>query len=149
MMLLGFGHRQLGHDMPNTVLFIAFPAPSFWQSFVFFISQICQLLYVSRNGVSEWELFKLLPDLTWVIWAPLCYDLQDRHVLTFRAGALLFAYEQVRRCRLFFVLSGSLQLCFCVCVLMYAFACLLIFIVCIWCRLLSAYAYLCFGVCVL
>ncbi|XP_071791220.1 nephrocystin-3-like [Asterias amurensis] len=60
------------------------------------IKRICQLVYVSRNGVSEWELFKLLPDLTWVIWAPLCYDLQDRHVLTFRAGALLFAYEQVQ-----------------------------------------------------
>ncbi|XP_038047138.1 nephrocystin-3-like [Patiria miniata] len=60
------------------------------------IKRICQLVYISRNGVSESELFHLTPDLTWVTWAPLCYDLLDRHVFTYRAGSLTFAYEQVQ-----------------------------------------------------
>ncbi|XP_022107345.1 nephrocystin-3-like [Acanthaster planci] len=60
------------------------------------VKRICQLVYVSRNGVSESELFQLIPDLTWVTWAPLCYDLLDCHVFTYRAGSLTFAHEQVQ-----------------------------------------------------
>ena len=47
--------------------------------------------------MAECELFDLVPNLTWSFWAPLCHDLLDRHVLTYRAGTLIFAHEQVRR----------------------------------------------------
>ena len=62
----------------------------------FFLIQICQLIHQSRNGMAECELFDLVPNLTWSLWAPLCHDLLDRHVLTYRAGTLIFAHEQVR-----------------------------------------------------
>ena len=63
--------------------------------YCFVSHQICQLIYMSRNGMAECELLDLIPNLTWNFLAPLCHDLLDRHVLTYRAGTLIFAHEQV------------------------------------------------------
>ncbi|XP_041472246.1 nephrocystin-3-like isoform X2 [Lytechinus variegatus] len=58
------------------------------------VKKVCLLVYASRNGISELELFDLIPDLTWNHWAPLCHDLINRHVMTFKAGVVTFAHTQ-------------------------------------------------------
>eukprot|EP00057_Strongylocentrotus_purpuratus_P034426 XP_795144.4 PREDICTED: nephrocystin-3 [Strongylocentrotus purpuratus] len=60
------------------------------------VKKVCLLVYTSRNGISELELFDLIPDLTWNHWAPLCHDLINRHVMTFKAGVVTFAHAQAR-----------------------------------------------------
>lgn len=54
------------------------------------------MIYAARNGISEAELFEILPDLTWNVWAPMCDAMADRLILTFRSGLLVFAHEQAR-----------------------------------------------------
>ena len=44
------------------------------------------LIYASRNGVSESELFELIPTLSWNLWAPVIDALKSRHILTLRSG---------------------------------------------------------------
>ncbi|XP_071510477.1 nephrocystin-3-like [Diadema antillarum] len=61
------------------------------------VKKVCLLVYAARNGIAESELFDLIPDLTWNQWAPLCHDLIDRHVMTFKAGVITFAHEQARK----------------------------------------------------
>ncbi|XP_070569543.1 nephrocystin-3-like [Ptychodera flava] len=60
------------------------------------LKRAMQLIYGSRNGLSEAELMKLLPDMTWSFWAPLFDALQDRHILVCRSGLLNFEHEQAR-----------------------------------------------------
>ena len=48
------------------------------------IVNILQLIYASRNGVGEPELFEMLPQLTWNFWAPVIDALKARHVVSFR-----------------------------------------------------------------
>ena len=57
--------------------------------------QILRLIFVSRNGLSEGELFDLVPTLTWNYWVPLYDVLVERHILTHRSGLLVCAHEQV------------------------------------------------------
>ena len=54
-----------------------------------------KLMYASRNGINESELFVLVPGVSWSFWAPLCDALMDRHIVTFQSGLLVFAHEQV------------------------------------------------------
>lgn len=48
------------------------------------IVRVLQLIYASRNGVSEAELFEILPELSWNFWAPIMDAFKDRHILSFR-----------------------------------------------------------------
>ncbi len=57
--------------------------------------QILRAIFASRNGLSESELFEILPGLTWNFWAPVSIALLDQHILMFRSGLLVFAHEQV------------------------------------------------------
>ncbi|XP_071941741.1 nephrocystin-3-like [Antedon mediterranea] len=59
------------------------------------LKRIMQIMCCSRNGIAESELFHLIPELTWIFWSPLLYDLINRHVLNYRAGLISFAHEQV------------------------------------------------------
>ncbi|XP_033113805.1 nephrocystin-3-like [Anneissia japonica] len=59
------------------------------------LKRIMQIICCSRNGIAESELFHLVPELTWLFWASLMYDLINRHVLNYRAGLIFFAHEQV------------------------------------------------------
>ena len=48
------------------------------------IVRALRLIYASRNGVSETELFDVLPELSWNFWAPVADALIARHVIAFR-----------------------------------------------------------------
>lgn len=57
--------------------------------------QILKYVYASRNGLSETELFDLIPVMTHNFWVPLEIALLDHFVLVYRSGLLVFAHEQV------------------------------------------------------
>lgn len=60
------------------------------------VEGILMAVYASRNGVSEYQLFRLFSDFTWNLWSPLCTILLDRLILRFKSGLLVFAHEQAR-----------------------------------------------------
>ena len=51
-----------------------------------YIRKVLQLIYASRNGLAESELFDLLPGLVWNFWAPVCNAFTDRHLITLQSG---------------------------------------------------------------
>ena len=53
------------------------------------------MIYASRNGLNECELFSMVAGLTWTFWAMLCDSLEGRHVLIWRSGLLIFTHHQV------------------------------------------------------
>ena len=57
--------------------------------------QVLCLVYASHNGISEMELFDLVPSLQWSHWSLLCHLLIDWHILSYLSGLLVFAHEQV------------------------------------------------------
>ena len=57
--------------------------------------QVLQLIYVSRNGLCESEMFAVVPSLTWNFWAPMCDALVDRHIIVIRSGVLVFRHDEV------------------------------------------------------
>lgn len=57
--------------------------------------KVLVLVYASRNGLAETELFSIIPGLTWNLWAPLSAMFADRLVLTIRSGLLTFLHDQV------------------------------------------------------
>ena len=48
------------------------------------IVRTLKLIFVSRNGLSETELFEVLPQLNWNFWSPVLLAFQDRHILSYR-----------------------------------------------------------------
>ena len=60
-----------------------------------YFCQVLCLVYASHNGISEMELFDLVPSLQWSHWSLLCYVLIDWHILSYLSGLLVFAHEQV------------------------------------------------------
>ncbi|KAI0213397.1 Nephrocystin-3 [Lamellibrachia satsuma] len=59
------------------------------------LKKILKYVYASRNGLSETELFELIPVMTHNFWVPLEIALLDHFVLVYRSGLLVFAHEQV------------------------------------------------------
>ena len=62
--------------------------------------QVLKYVYASRNGLSETELFDLIPTMTHNFWVPLETVLLDHFILVYRSGLLVFAHEQVSGPRL-------------------------------------------------
>ncbi|XP_077864035.1 nephrocystin-3-like [Saccoglossus kowalevskii] len=71
--------------------------------------KVMQFIYASRNGLSECEIMKILPDLTWSFWSPINFTLQDRHILTCKSGLLTFEHEQAREAVQLSYCSGIFQ----------------------------------------
>ncbi|XP_074659416.1 nephrocystin-3-like [Tubulanus polymorphus] len=70
-------------------------------------ADVLRFVYVARNGLSENELLRLLPCVTWNFLAPLVDALTDRHVLAYRSGLLVLAHGQARQAIRELYLGGS------------------------------------------
>ncbi|CAH1790232.1 unnamed protein product [Owenia fusiformis] len=56
------------------------------------------LLYINctRNGLGEWELMSLIPELTWTLWAPIYSLLEARHILKTSSSLITISHEIVQ-----------------------------------------------------
>lgn len=61
------------------------------------LKQVLKLLCACRNGIGEWELMELLPDLGWHSWAIMSRSLEAHHIVRYRAGLVCIAHDQARR----------------------------------------------------
>ena len=57
--------------------------------------QILQHIALSRNGLTEPEIFALVP-IEWTEWLQLFTLLQDKHIVTTRVGLVILENQQVR-----------------------------------------------------
>jgi len=62
---------------------------------VLFITQILTIIYATRNGISEAELYDLIAEMTETFWSLISFVLQEYFILRSVSGLLVLANDEV------------------------------------------------------